>query len=185
MDWIDGRDALIVNADAWSLDSLTGFLADRDRDRVSVLAHRTDEFGPHIGVVATAIPWEFIRDLEPVPSGLYEVLWRDVHARDELDVVRSDSPFVDCGTPADYLRANMDAVAIAGGSIIDPTATVSDDSRIVGSVIGAGAIVRGIVIDSVVWADQMVEAGDVLDGAIRVSPELTLRPEQRGGSPQA
>ena len=185
VDWIDGRDVLVVNADAWSLDPLTGFLADRDPDRITLLAHRTDEFGPRIGVIATAIPWKFVKDLEPVPSGLYEVLWRDAHDRGELDVVRSDQLFVDCGTPADYLRANMQAVDIVGHSIIDPTATVADDSRVVGSVIGARAIVRGTVIDSVVWPDQIVEVDDVLDGAIRASAELTLRPEQTGGSPRA
>ncbi len=178
-DWIDGRNILVVNADSWSLDPLIGFLADRDPLRVSVLAHRTDEFGPRTGVVATAIPWEFVRQLEPVPSGLYEVLWRDAHARGELEVVRSDLSFVDCGTPADYLRANRQAVAIAGHSIIDPTATVGDDSRIVRSVIGAGAIVSGIVIDSVVWADQIVGSDEVVEGAVRASSELTLRPEPR------
>jgi MurNAc alpha-1-phosphate uridylyltransferase len=183
--WIDGRDVLVVNADAWCTDPLGELLADRSPERVTVLAHETDAFGPTIGVVASVLPWSFIRDLEPVPTGLYEVVWRDAHERGVLDVVRSGSPFVDCGTPSDYLRANMLAVGLAGDSIIDPSARIGEHARIIGSVIGPGARIEGSVTDSVVWADQMVGIDEVLDRAIRATPELTLRPTPRGGSHRA
>lgn len=183
--WIAGRDVLVVNADAWSTDPLGELLVSRRPDRVTVLAHETDVFGPTIGVVASVLPWSLIRDLEPVPTGLYEVVWRDAHEHGVLDVVRSGSPFVDCGTPADYLGANMLAVELVGDSIIDPSATIGEQARIVGSVIGPGALIEGSVTDSVVWADQVVGIDEALDGVIRASPELTLRPTSRAGSHRA
>ncbi|CAM8631600.1 COG2068 Uncharacterized MobA-related protein [Acidimicrobiia bacterium] len=174
--WIDGRDVLVVNADAWSTDPLDGLLASRNPDRVTVLAHETDAFGPTIGVVASVLPWSFVRDLKPVPTGLYEVVWRNAHEAGVLDVVRSGLPFVDCGTPGDYLRANMFAVGFIGESIIDPSATISERARVSGSVIGPGAVIEGSVTGSVVWAYQVVGIDEALDGMIRATPEITLRP---------
>ena len=50
----------------------------------------------------------------PEPSGLYEVSWRALHAAGRLDLwVPPGLLAVDCGTPADYLRANLVA---SGGS---------------------------------------------------------------------
>ena len=59
--------------------------------------------------VGTALlPWWSVRDLAPEPAGLYEVSWRGAaRARARLDLVVTDLPAVDCGTPADYLRANL------------------------------------------------------------------------------
>ena len=42
------------------------------------------------------------------------------------------------------------------------------------SVIGAGAIVRGTVIDSVVWPGARVEAAERLSGTIRAGETLTV-----------
>jgi NDP-sugar pyrophosphorylase family protein len=178
--WIDGRDVLVVNADAWSTDPLDDLLASRNPDRVTVLAHETNVFGPTIGVVASVLPWSFVMDLKSVPTGLYEVVWRNANDVGELDVFRSESPFVDCGTPGDYLRANMLAVGLVGESIIDPSATIGERARISGSVIGPGAVIKGSVTASVVWADQVVGIDEALDGMIRATPEITLRPAPRG-----
>jgi MurNAc alpha-1-phosphate uridylyltransferase len=179
--WIDGRDVLIVNADAWSTDPLDDLLASWNPDRVTVLAHETNVFGPTIGVVASVLPWSYIRDLKLVPTGLYEVVWRNANDAGGLDVVRSVSPFVDCGTPGDYLRANMLAVELVGDSIIDPSARIGAQAQIIGSVIGPGAFIEGSVTDSVVWADQVVGIDEALDGMIRATPEITLRPKPRDG----
>ena len=58
----------------------------------------------------------------PEPSGLYEVSWRALHAQGRLDLVVTDLPAVDCGTPADYLRANL--LASGGAAVVEPGAGV-------------------------------------------------------------
>jgi len=53
------------------------------------------------------MPWADVEPLAPVPSGLYEVSWRQALAAGRLELVPLPGTFVDCGTPADYLDANM------------------------------------------------------------------------------
>jgi MurNAc alpha-1-phosphate uridylyltransferase len=175
-EWLDGRHVLVVNADTWAPGDLVPFVAGWDRSRPSVLVHGADRFGPRVSVVASLLPWSEARALEPAPSGLYEVVWRRCHEAGELDSVRHDGPFVDCGTPADYLAANLGAVALAGGSIIDPSATVAAGAVVGRSVIGAGAVVEGRVEDSVVWPDARVGPDEVLVRSVRASAALTLGP---------
>ena len=62
---------------------------------------------------------------------------------------------VDCGTPADYLRANL----------------LANHGR---SVVGEGAVVDGLLIDSVVWPHCTVAAGEVLRESVRADQGLTL-----------
>jgi mannose-1-phosphate guanylyltransferase/MurNAc alpha-1-phosphate uridylyltransferase len=160
--WLDGRDALVVNADGWAPGPLTSFVDRWDRDRPSVLVHESDRFGPVSVVVASLLPWSELERLEPVPSGLYEVVWRRCAAAGGLDVVRHDGPFVDCGTPTDYLAANLEAAVLAGGTVIDSSAHV--DGEVVGPcVIGAGAQIDGRIEASVVWP------------GVRIGPDQTLR----------
>ena len=63
--------------------------------------------------------------------------------------------FVDCGTPHDYLRANLLA---SGGA----------------SVVGAGAVVEGTLDRAVVWPDAHVGAAEHLHDCIRVGHDLTV-----------
>jgi len=67
--------------------------------------------------------------LAPVPAGLYEQSWSRAAHEGRLDVVElpSDAICIDCGTPAQYLEANLHW---SGGK----------------SVVGSGAAVR-IVFD--------------------------------------
>jgi MurNAc alpha-1-phosphate uridylyltransferase len=62
---------------------------------------------------------------------------------------------IDCGTPQDYLAANL---AWSGGV----------------SVIGAGAVVAGEVVESVVWPDAVVRAGERLVRCIRAGDRITV-----------
>jgi NDP-sugar pyrophosphorylase family protein len=205
--WIDGRGALVVNADGWSDADLAAFVAGWDGERVRLLVapppgtRRASgretgaaRFGPTMGVVASLLPWAEVARLEPVPSGLYEVMWRGAHAEGRLDVVVHGGQFVDCGTPADYLRANLLSVDLlstdlmAGGPMAagpdargpdarGPDARgshrsiVADGARITGrverSVVGAGAVIEGSVIESVVWPGSRVAAGEHLVRAVR------------------
>src|SRR5690606_14642101 len=117
---------LVVNADAWAPGDLSAFVRSWNGEHPSVLVHATDRFGPRVGVVASLLPWSEVEGLAATPSGLYEVVWRRAHDAGVLDAVRHDGPFVDCGTPADYLAANLAAAGRAGGEVVDPSASVAD-----------------------------------------------------------
>jgi N-acetyl-alpha-D-muramate 1-phosphate uridylyltransferase len=163
-EWLAGRDVLVVNADVDFLDpdALAPLLAGRSAARAGGPARcrllcapagdrrtdfvRGDDRWRYLG--ACLLPWAAVRRLRPEPSGLYEVLWRELEARGELDVVAARSPAVDCGTAADYLAANL---ARTGGR----------------SVIGAGAVVEGVVERCVVWPGARVGPGEHLRDSIR------------------
>lgn len=158
--WLDGRDALVTNADSYLPGGLTGFTDGWDGQRCRLLCTavpagtRTDfvaEDGTGLRYVgACLLPWRRIRDLAPTPSGLYEVLWRTDVEAGALDLVHlpAGAVAIDCGTPADYLAANLHA---SGGA----------------NVIGAGATVLGRLERSVVWDGAWVGPDEVLREQIR------------------
>jgi MurNAc alpha-1-phosphate uridylyltransferase len=158
--WLDGRPALVTNADSYLPGGLAGFLDGWDGERCRLLctvvpAGSRPDFVTADGaglryVGACLLPWHRIRELAPVPSGLYELLWRGDDAAGALDLVRlpPGSVAIDCGTPADYLAANLHA---SGGA----------------SVVGAGATVLGRLARSVVWDGAWVGPDEVLVEQIR------------------
>jgi hypothetical protein len=158
--WLDGRDALVTNADSYLPGGLAGFTDGWDGDRCRLLCAdvpaggRADfvaEDGTGLRYVgACLLPWRRIRDLSPTPSGLYEVLWRADVAAGALDLVRipAAGTAIDCGRPVDYLAANLHA---SGGA----------------NVIGAGATVLGRLERSVVWDGAWVGPDEVLREQIR------------------
>ena len=159
--WLDGRGAMVTNADAWHAEGLdlAAFVSGWDRERVRllcVLAPGRGDFGDLRYCGVALLPAATIAELHPTPSGLYEVSWRQEQAAGRLDLVRSEVDFVDCGTPADYLAANL---AWSGGdSVVDPSAHL-----------GAGAE----VVRSVVWDGAAVAPGERLVDAVR-TPEATV-----------
>lgn len=149
--WIDGRGALVTNADAYFAGDLDALVRDWDGERVRLLVHPSSAkpFFADAGYSGSCLlPWSLVATLEPVPTGLYEVAWRRLWEAGQLELVSSGAPFIDCGTPADYLRANLHA---SGGA----------------SVVGAGAQVQGELVRSVVWAGERVERGERLVESIR------------------
>lgn len=155
-DWLAGRPVMLTNADAWyppeMSEVLPGLVAGWDGERPRLLCVPDSE-GVFDGLryVGTALlPWWSVRDLSPEPSGLYEVSWRDLHAQGRLDLVTTDVAVVDCGTPADYLRANL--LASGGAAVVEP-----------------GARVEGTVVRSVVWAGETVAADESLVDAVRAA----------------
>lgn len=152
--WLDGRGVLALNADTWTSASLASLVAGWDgvTPRVLVVG---DSFGPAAKVAGALVPWADVLTLPDTPSGLYEHCWAG-HARSgNLEVVTSEAGFVDCGSPADYLRANL--AATAGVSSVAPTATV-----------------RGDITRCVVWPRAHVEVGEVLTDAIRTTAGRTV-----------
>ena len=156
-EWIDGCPVLVTNADAWMDCELASFLGGWDGARSRLMcvrdASRADFDGGLRYAGTCLLPWSIVADLRDEPSGLYEAAWRDDR---NLDLVVHDGPFFDCGTPVDYLDANLAA----------------NDGV---SVVGPGAIVEGEVVRSVVWPEGVVHPGERLVESIRVGDDLTVK----------
>ena len=158
-EWIGGRPALVANADAWHRMDLAALLDGWDGQRVRLLVVEDPlraDFGPWRFAGASLMPWEEVRLLAPEPSGLYECVWAPRWAEGRLELVPGAGPFFDCGTPPEYLAANL---AASGGR----------------SVIGPGAVVEGRVERSVVWPLGVVRRGEHLVECIRVGEDVTVR----------
>lgn len=175
-EWLDGRDVLLTNADAWIVTSdgssehaLDGLVRGWDGERCRLLVVPAEpgvrkDFGDSRYVGACLLPWALVRELAPTPSGLYEVLWREQERLGRLEVVAHDGPALDVGRPADYLRANL---AAAPEGWVHPSALVSGVA--VRSVVGAGAVVEGRVERSVVWEGARVERHEHLADVVRAA----------------
>ena len=156
-EWIDGRPTVVVNGDAWTEAALAPLLDGWDGERVRVLTVGGADVSPTMRVAGALLPWADVRGLAPVPTGLWEVSWAPAAAAGRVEAVpvAPGTPFVDCGTPAAYLAANL---AASGGE----------------SVVGAGAVVDGTVERSVVWPGAVVRRGERLVDAIRAGDRLTV-----------
>ncbi|HET7487791.1 MAG TPA: sugar phosphate nucleotidyltransferase [Acidimicrobiales bacterium] len=162
-DWIGGRPVVVANADAWLPAGLDALLDGWDGERVRLLVvddPARGDFGRWRFAGASLMPWAEVARLPASPAGLYEVCWRDRWAEGRLDLVPVAGPFFDCGTPAEYLAANL---AASGGR----------------SVVGAGARVAGDLVRSVVWPGGVVRAGERLVECIRVGEDLTVDARRR------
>jgi len=158
--WIAGRDVLIHNADAWLTDPLDqlvrGWDGRQPRLLVAPAGDGRADFGDRRFVGVSLLPGTMAASLPACPSGLYEAVWRDAWERGRLELIDVTGPAIDCGTIADYLRANL----IANGGA---------------SVIGAGCVVNGELRRSVVWDGCTVEPGECLVDTVRATASLTVR----------
>ena len=180
--WIDGRGALVGNADA--------YLADPARDPGKDIAALLDGWSGetvrmltkpnHPGATGgfsgrrftgfSLLPWRYVRDLSRDRSDLVRTVWRPAEAEDALELINYEGTYLDTGTPADYLRANLHAAN--GGSLIDPTATVTGTAT--RSVVGPASQVHGRVTRSVVWPHATVAGAESLTSVIRAPGDLTI-----------
>jgi mannose-1-phosphate guanylyltransferase/MurNAc alpha-1-phosphate uridylyltransferase len=180
--WADGRGALVGNADAYLCDprrhpgaDVAALLDGWDGTTVRMLTRPTDpgEPGGFSGrrfAGFSLLPWRYVQQLTDRPADLVRTVWRPAEAAGELELIGYDGCYIDTGTPADYLAANLHAAG--GGSLVDPSATVT--GRCVDSVVGAGAVVRGSLTRCVVWAGGTVAEDEVLIGAVRAGADLTV-----------
>lgn len=159
--WIDGRDVLVCNGDGYLADPADGGLADlvagrRDRVRlVTVPDGARGDFGDRRFAGASLLPAAEVAALPDGRSELFRV-WRRAEAVGTLDLVDHPGTFLDCGTPRDYLAANLHA---SGGA----------------SVLAPDAVVAGDVRECVLWPGAVVPAGERLVRAIRaVGPDGPL-----------
>lgn len=181
--WVDGRGVLVGNADAYLVsDAAPGpdiaALRDGwDGRSVRLLVRpatpgRAGEFGPWRFAGFSLLPWRRVRDLPDAPAELWREVWRPAEAAGELECVPYPGTYLDCGTPRDYLAANLHAAARAGGTVVAADATVTGDVR--DSVVGAGAAVAGTVRRAVVWPGARVADGERLSDAIRLPDGTTV-----------
>ena len=183
-DWIDGRGVLVGNADAYLSDpasppgrDIAALVHGWDGATVRMLttaarAGERPEFGGRRFAGFSLLPWTYVRRLTAEPSNLVHLVWRPAEAVGDLELVGYGGTYIDTGTPADYLAANLHAGA--GRPLIDASATVT--GRCEASVVGADAVVRGTVLRCVVWPGATVSAGEHLVDAVRVGTDLTVRP---------
>jgi len=185
-DWIDGRGVLAGNADAYLADPsrepgkdiaalLDGWSGETVRMLTKpLLPGTTGGFSGRRFTGFSLLPWRYLRALEAVQSDLVRTVWRPAESDGALELINYEGVYIDTGTPADYLAANLHAAAATPGgpSLIAPGAQI--DGRVVASVIGAGARVRGTVTRSVVWPAAEVAAGETLTDAIRAPGGLTV-----------
>lgn len=149
--WIAGRSVLVTNADAYLDGSVDALLEGWDGERIRLLVVEDPargDFGRWRFAGCSLMPWREVASLLPQVSGLYETCWRRAYDEGRVDLVPYGGTFIDCGTPAAYLAANLHA---SGG----------------GSVIGTGAVVDGELLRSVVWPGARVEHGERLVEAVR------------------
>ncbi len=149
-DWIGDDDVLIVNGDTWHAHSFEQIVRGWDTVKPRLLVSERgapSDFGTKRFVGVSLLPNALVRELRPVPSGLYETVWRPRQAAD-LEFCEAVGETFDCGTPAEFLEANL--YANGGRSVVHPS-----------------AVVHGEVIESVLLEKAVVAAGDVAVRQIR------------------
>jgi mannose-1-phosphate guanylyltransferase/MurNAc alpha-1-phosphate uridylyltransferase len=134
-------------------------------------------FSGHRFAGFSLLPWRYVRVLTDSHDELVHRVWRPAEAAGELELVPYDGLYIDTGTPADYLRANLHAAG--GGSLVDPSATVTGPCA--ESVVGAGAIVRGSVTRCVVWPGGVVTEDEHLSDTIRAVDGVSVPAPGRAG----
>lgn len=156
-EWIDHRPVVVVNADTYCPSSVSVLVHGWDGVRVRVLVAGDDQLRRNSRLAGCLLPWSEVANLQPEPSGLYERTFARAVQEGRLEVVTldADATCIDCGTPAQYLAANLES---SGGE----------------SVIGPGAVVEGTVEESVIWPGAHVRPEEHLTRAIRVGDRLTV-----------
>lgn len=156
--WIGGRDVIVHNVDSWHQAPIDAFVAGWDRRRIRMLVVRRGQpadFNHLLYIGVCLIPWSDIAHLPEGPSGLYEVLFRYAELENRVEFVEYGGAYFDCGTPRDYLEANL---AASGGR----------------TVVGPGARVDGMAVECVIWDNASVPSGEFLERAIRVADGVTV-----------
>ena len=138
--FVGGRAVVVTNADLWLSDPIEGFLDGWDGTRPRLLVQDTgapSDFGTFRYMGVSTVPAGVAARLEYSPSGLYSAVWRDAFAAGTLEFVELTGRSFDCGTPAEFLTANLSAGD--GSSVIAPDARVR--GSVDRSVVLAGATV--------------------------------------------
>lgn len=157
-EWIGGRPVLLRNSDSYLTDGLSRLVEGWDGEHPRLLVVDTgadSDFGTKRYVGACLLPAASVAAMPDAPASLHDLVWRPAWDRGQLDLVAATGAFVDCGTPHDYLRANLLA---SGGA----------------SVVGEGAQVLGSIDRVVVWPGGRVGPDEVLRDCVRAGSDVTV-----------
>ena len=180
--WIDGRSVLVGNADAYLADparepgkDIAALLDGWSGETVRMLtkpvpAGADGGFSGRRFAGFSLLPWRYVRLLRDEHDELVRTVWRPAEAAGELELIGYEGVYIDTGTAADYLAANLHATG--GRTLVDPTAEIT--APVSEAVIGAHARVHGPVTRAVVWPGAEVQAGESLTDAIRAPGGLTV-----------
>lgn len=179
--WIAGRAVLAGNADTYLAPragggrDLAALLDGWDGRTVRVLGvpagGRPAEFGELRFAGFSLLPADVAAALPPQKAELATTVWRPAERAGRLELITYEGDYLDTGTPADFLAANLHAAG--GGSLIAPDAIVS--GQVSRSVVGAGARILGSLTRSVVFPGGRVAAGEDLVDTIRLGSDVTVR----------
>ena len=178
-DWIGGRPVLVGNADAYLAGGDIAPLLDGwDGDTVRILGvpagDRRPEFGDQCFAGFSLVPAKIVAALPEEPAELVRAVWRPAEARSMLRVITFPGTYVDSGTPADYLAANLLAARSAPDhALIDPDAVVT--GSVTDAVVGRHSRVYGRIDRAVVWPGGVVAPDEHLVDAIRYDRDRTIR----------
>ena len=181
-DWIAGRAVLVGNADAYLCATpdrtgpdLAALLEGWDGRTVRMLGVPAPPgyrypFGKFQFAGFSLLPWSVVAELPEGFSDLVQTAWRPAEAAGRLEVIEFGGTYLDTGTPAGYLAANLHAAG--DGDLVAVDASVT--GRLSRAVIGARADVQGAVTRGVVWPGGYVGPDEDLVDAIRVGRDLTV-----------
>ncbi|MEV4350213.1 sugar phosphate nucleotidyltransferase [Actinoplanes sp. NPDC049596] len=181
--WVDGRGALVGNADAYLSDpgrepgkDIAALLDGWDGETVRMLTKTnppgaTGGFSGRRFAGFSLLPWRYVRELSTEMSNLVRTVWRPAEAERALELIDYAGSYIDTGTPGDYLTANLHAARAR--ALIDPSATVT--GSVSDAVVGAGATVHGEITRCVVWPGAEVAAEEKLVDVIRAPGPMTVK----------
>ncbi|ASW57874.1 sugar phosphate nucleotidyltransferase [Plantactinospora sp. KBS50] len=189
-DWTADRGVLVGNADGYLADparppgaDIAALLDGWDGRTVRLLGvpvpdpDDPGEFSGHRFAGFSLLPARYVHRLPADEPNLVRAVWRPAEAAGELEIVPFAGTYLDTGTPADYLAANLHAAG--GANLIDPTATVT--GACAQAVVGPSAVVHGTVERAVVWPGELVDPAERLRSAVRFGGGRTLPVATRTG----
>src|SRR5262249_11011481 len=116
------------------------------------------------------LPPDVVAGLPEGRAELVHTVWRPAERAGRLEIIPYDGVYLDTGTPAMYLAANLHAAG--PGSLVAPDAVVS--GSVEHCVVGAGARVQGGITRTVVLPGGSVGPDERLVDAIRQGMDLTV-----------
>ncbi|GAA1800525.1 hypothetical protein GCM10009682_22660 [Luedemannella flava] len=184
-DWTAGRAVLVINADAYlaapdgsaELAPLLDGWSGETLRLLGIPTGPTDpfRFGGHRFAGASLLAPSDVAALPDGPGELVGSVWRPAEAAGRLELIEFTGTYLDTGTPADYLAANLHAAG--GGSLVAVDAQVRGELD--RAVVGARARVLGRVTRAVVWPGGYVGPDEHLVDAIRYGSSADTVPAAR------
>lgn len=157
-EWIDQRAVLVQNVDSWHTADLSAMLEAWDGETIRLLVKEEGtraDFGSMRYIGACVMPWRDVVTLSDEPNGLYEACWKKAELENRLEFVTYTGTWFDCGTPRNYLMANLHR---SGGE----------------TVVGMNSVIEGEALRCVVWPDAHVRKGEQLFESIRATAGITV-----------